>query len=83
MIIVIGNRYMPKKQKPPPEPDDTLLVSAAKAIGTAAGKVASLAGVASELPAKSPKKGKLPKKNKRRLPRIQKKAQRKADASPG
>jgi hypothetical protein len=70
---------MPKKQKAPPETtDDTLLVSAAKAIGTAAGKIASLAGAA---PAKSTKKGKLPKKNKRRVPRLQKKAQRKAEAS--
>jgi hypothetical protein len=72
---------MPKKQKAPPEADDTLLVSAAKAIGTAAGKIASLTGAASEHPAKSTKKGKLPKKNKRRLPRLQKKAQRKAEAS--
>jgi hypothetical protein len=69
---------MPKKQKAPPETDDTLLVSAAKAIGTAAGKIASLAGAA---PTKSTKKGKLPKKNKRRVPRLQKKAQRKAAAS--
>lgn len=69
---------MPKKQKAPPEADDTLLVSAAKAVGTAAGEIASLAGTA---PAKSAKKGKLPKKNKRRVPRLQKKAQRKAEAS--
>jgi hypothetical protein len=69
---------MAKKQKAPPETDETLLVSAAKAIGTAAGKIASLAGAA---PAKSTKKGKLPKKNKRRVPRLQKKAQRKAEAS--
>jgi len=69
---------MPKKQKAAPETDETLLVSAAKAIGAAAGKIASLAGAA---PAKSEKKGKLPKKNKRRVPRLQKKALQKASAS--
>ena len=72
---------MPKKQKAAPEADDTLLVSAAKAIGTAAGKIASLTGAGPDHPAKSTKKGKLPKKNKRRVPRLQKKAQRKAEAA--
>ena len=51
-----------------------MLVNVAKAIGTAAGKVASIAGV------KAVKKGKLPKKNKVRMPRRQKKAQKKAAA---
>ena len=59
--------------------EDSIVVTAAKAIGTAAGKVAALATTALEnLPAKSQKIGKLPKKNKSRLPRRQKKAKQKA-----
>ena len=59
------------------------MVNAAKAIGTAAGKVASL-GKAMTAPdiaaAPSKRPGKLPKKNKSRLPRRQKKVQQKASA---
>jgi hypothetical protein len=73
---------MPKKPSTPKEAGDNVLVGAAKAIGSAAGKIASLAGVPPE--AKStPKKarvGKLPKKEGHRLPRRQKKAQQKLQA---
>jgi hypothetical protein len=64
---------MPKKQKPDEKSDEPILVTAAKVIGKAAGKVAAAVGV----PAKSQKIAKLPKKNKSRLPRRQKKAQKK------
>jgi hypothetical protein len=62
---------------------DSILVETAKAIGTAAEKVVSLAGAAPDRtppPAKSAKKGKLPKKDKPHLPRRLKKAQKKAAA---
>ena len=57
-----------------------VLAGTAKVIGKAAGKVAKLVGVEAE-PPREPKKtaaGKLPKKNKQRLPRRQKKAQKKS-----
>jgi hypothetical protein len=57
--------------------NESPLVSAAKAIGKAAGKVASLAGV--EAPPKP--SGRLVKKNKAHLPRKMKKAQKKAQAA--
>jgi hypothetical protein len=63
---------------------DSVLTTAAKAIGTAAGKIASMAGVE---PAPAPphtistKPMKLQKKNKHRLPRWQKKAQQKVAAA--
>jgi hypothetical protein len=75
---------MPKKKPTTPEETESnVLVTAAKAIGTAAGKIASLAGVpAEERPAtKSKKVGKLLKKDGHRLPRRQKKAQQKKAAS--
>jgi hypothetical protein len=54
--------------------ESSTLVDAAKAIGTAAGKIASLLGVKPEpKPARKPAAGKLPKKNKDRLPRKEKK----------
>jgi len=69
------------------EPDAGLLINAAKAIGKAVGKVAAVSGAKPEPPAKlnqseaaSVKTGKLPKKNKQRLPRRQKKMQKKAQA---
>ena len=68
---------MPKKPITPQETDDTILVSAAKAIGSAAGKIASLVGAPPEGKVAAKKTGKLPKKNKHRLPRRQKKAQQK------
>jgi hypothetical protein len=54
-----------------------VLIAAAKAIGSAAGTVASVAGVHGETTAAAAPKasGKLPKKNKSRLPRRVKKAQ--------
>jgi hypothetical protein len=72
---------MPKKPQAPAE--ENILVSAAKVIGSKAGKIASLAGVPPETkPAtKSAKVGKLLKKNKQRLPRRQKKAQQKGGRS--
>jgi len=58
------------------------LVSAAKAVGTVAGKIAAVTGIAEPAaPATSTKKPKLAKKNKSRLPRRQKKAQKKAAAT--
>jgi hypothetical protein len=75
---------MPKKPTPAPEKEDNVLVSAAKAIGTAAGKVASLAGASESQPAtKSSKVGKLLKKDKQRVPRKQKKAAQKAASRKG
>lgn len=68
-----------------PETEGGILATTARAIGNAAGKVASLAGVAEPAPApsqtKSTKKPKLQKKNKSRLPRRQKKARQKAAAT--
>ena len=76
-----------KKKKTEPDAEEGVLVSAAKAIGSAAGKVAALAGASSEPKAPSPPKVKIPKlqpKNKTRLPRRQKKAlQKKAAAHKG
>jgi hypothetical protein len=70
--------HMPKKPAARPETEDNMLVTAAKAIGSAAGKIASLAGAPPQPKAKAAKAGKLPKKNGQRLPRRQKKAQKKA-----
>jgi hypothetical protein len=74
---------MPKKDNS----DESVLESAAKTIGKAAGKVAAVVGVeggetipAAARPAtpKTEKVGKLVKKNKSRLPRREKKALQKA-----
>lgn len=69
---------MARKKQETTTTDESVIVSAAKAIGTAAGKIASLAGVSA--PAE-PKRGKLPPKNKARLPRRQKKAKQKLEAA--
>jgi hypothetical protein len=67
-----------RKKKPiEPESEDSVLATAAKAIGSAAGKIASLAGVAEPAPHKKAKQPKLQKKNRSRLPRRQKKARQK------
>ena len=70
-------------KKPPAaeeSPDSgSVLVSAAKAIGAAAGKVAAISHVAT--PVKHPVRGKYAPKNKSRLPRKQKKALQKASAA--
>jgi hypothetical protein len=58
-----------------------ILTGTAKALGSAAGKIASLAGVGEHVPMpgkKTAKPEKLQKKNKSRLPRRQKKEQKKA-----
>ena len=61
--------------------DESGIVATAKAVGTAAGKIAALVGVTPDAPrtarVKTPK---LTKKNKQRLPRRQKKAQQKQAA---
>jgi hypothetical protein len=72
-----GEIDMPKKKETTETPDESILVTAAKAIGTAAGKVARLAG-ASPDSAKSQKVPKLSKKNKGKLPRREKKAAKKS-----
>jgi hypothetical protein len=63
---------MPKKPTTPPDTKDNIVVSASK-----------VTDVAPKAPphAKTAKKGKLPKKHKHRLPRRQKKAQQRAQAS--
>jgi hypothetical protein len=75
----------PKARKKPVEAEgeSSVLVEAAKTIGTAAGKIASLVAEAAPAPLhpKSIKPQKLQKKNKSRLPRRQKKALRKAEAA--
>ncbi len=67
---------MPKKPATPETQDEGILMHAAKTIGTAAGKIAKLAGVEPEprAPAQSQKVPKLAKKEKHRLPRREKKA---------
>ena len=72
---------MPKKQDQQEEPADSALVTAAKTIGKAAGKIVSaVSGVKSnETP--RPRKGKPVKKNKTRLPRKAKKEAKKARLS--
>jgi hypothetical protein len=61
---------------------EDILTSTAKAIGSAAGKIAAIAGVAEPTPVhkKSTKPAKLQKKNNVHLPRLVKKAQKKAAA---
>jgi hypothetical protein len=68
------------KDKESSETSEGMLVEAAKAIGTAAGKVAAAVGITTPARAKTakPKPARLVKKNKARLPRKQKKAAKKA-----
>jgi hypothetical protein len=78
--IARSPQNLAKKKTEAPETED-LLTTAAKAIGKAAGKVASIAAPAhTDAPARKPKTPKLKKKNKARLPRKVKKAQKKAAA---
>ena len=76
-----------RKKRIEPETKDSTLATTAQIIGAAAGKIASLAGVAEPAPTpphtKSTKIPKLQKKDKSRLPRRQKKAQQKATTSQG
>ena len=60
--------------------EEGLLTKAARVIGSAAGKVAVSVGVASHKPEGAPRKGKIPKKAKSRLPRKEKKVARKTAA---
>lgn len=64
------------------ENDSGALITAAKAVGSAAGKIASMVGAGAPNPAPAARAGKLPKKNKQRLPRRQKKAMRRARNAP-
>ena len=85
----MADEQKPKERKKliEPETKGSILATTAKAIGTAAGKIASLAGVAEPAPTpsqtKSTKQPKLQKKNKSRLPRRQKKAHQKVAATQG
>lgn len=77
---------MPKKAKETENQEENLLVSAAKTIGKAAGKIAAVSGVQQQPQAGQPahahkSKGKLAPKNKARLPRRQKKARKKAGSA--
>ena len=63
------------KKKKEDESAEPILVTAAKTIGSAAGKIASAVGVTPPRKVKVPK---LAKKNKAKLPRRQKKAAKKA-----
>lgn len=76
---------MPKKAKETESKEENLLVSAAKTIGKAAGKIAAVSGVhlpEAGQPAHAQRsKGKLAPKNKARLPRRQKKARKKAGSA--
>ncbi len=65
---------MAKKKDKQEESADSTLVSAAKTLGEAAGKIAAVVGIAK----KSTKVPKLAKKKKSRLPRKEKKALQKA-----
>jgi hypothetical protein len=76
---------MAKREKNPQEHSQGLLVETAKAIGGLAGKLAHAVGAGESHPAtgddsagSQEKRGKLQPKNKSRLPRRQKKAQKKA-----
>jgi F420-0:gamma-glutamyl ligase len=65
---------MPKKPTTPEATEGSVLVSAAKAVGKAAGKIASIVTPDAKPATKSQKVPKLVKKDKHRLPRKQKKA---------
>jgi long-subunit acyl-CoA synthetase (AMP-forming) len=65
---------MPKKPPAPETTEDSALVSAAKVIGKAAGKIAAIVTPDAKPATKSQKVPKLVKKDKHRLPRKQKKA---------
>lgn len=64
--------------------DDSALVDAAEAVGSAVGKLAAMVGVTGEKPKTAPtniKVPKLAKSGKSRLPRKEKKAKQKLDAA--
>jgi hypothetical protein len=72
-----------RNEKETQEASEGVLVTAAKTIGTAAGKIAAAVGAATSGPAKTAKEKTAPlvKKDKARLPRKQKKAAQKARLS--
>jgi hypothetical protein len=75
---------MAKKSTTAEEAPESILVTAAKGLGTAAGKVAALAGVKAEpTPPAKPKIPKLASKNKSRLPRKKKKSLKVAESKRG
>lgn len=67
-----------KKTEEAPAPEESVVVTAAKALGAAAGKIAHAAGVTAATPPAKPKIPKLASKNKSRLPRRAKKKAQKA-----
>jgi hypothetical protein len=70
------------KTKEAAAPEESILTTAAKAIGTAAGKLAAATGVADVPKPNTPKKVRIPKlqkKNNPHVPRKLKKAQKKAE----
>ena len=71
------------EEKETQDSSEGVLVAAAKTIGTTAGTIAAAVGLTTSRPVKTAKKKAppLPKKNKARLPRKQKKAARKATKS--
>ncbi|MGB9455977.1 MAG: hypothetical protein WCB12_08045 [Bryobacteraceae bacterium] len=85
----MADEEKPKERKKLIEPEikGSIFATTTKTVGTAAGKKASLAGVAEPAPTppqtKSKKQPKLQKKNKSRLPRRQKKAHQKVAATQG
>ncbi len=78
--MMVEGEIMSKKKETTETSSKGILVTAAKAIGTAAGKVAKLVGVEPEppAPAVSQKVPKLSKKDKHKLPRREKKAAKKS-----
>jgi tRNA A37 threonylcarbamoyltransferase TsaD len=78
MICLTPSEFGLARKKKTEESPGSILVTAAKGIGAAAGKVAAAVGIAT--PAK-PRVPKLAKKHKNRLPRKQKKAAKKAARS--
>jgi hypothetical protein len=85
VLRVNEDLIMAKKTPAVEESPESILVTAAKTLGTVAGKVAAVAGAHAETPA-APKKVKIPKlapRNKARLPRREKKALKKAEAKKG
>jgi hypothetical protein len=71
---------MPKKKEQSEEPNEGVLESAAKTIGTVVGKVVAAVSPTEHprtLAKNTPEVGRLTKKNKSRLPRKQKKSQNK------
>ena len=86
-IMADEQKHKERKKLIEPENKGSTLATTAKGMGAAAGKTASLTGIAEPAApppqTKSTKQPKLQKKNKSRLPRRQKKAQQKVAATQG